>query len=738
MSYSPPFGTADLTNCERELIHLAGSTQPHGLLLVLREAGLQVVQVTANVEAILGVPAQQLLERPVAVFGGDLEARLRELLVATELAEPVPLRCFARCGLRDRELEGMVHRIAGGGVVVELEPIDGLDAGPGSPERVGADHDALMAQLALGVQRFNDASTVGVLADAVVKTVRDMTGYDRVMVYKFDPDGHGKIIAEARHPKLDSLLGHHYPASDIPQRARELYLRTRVRVLVDSHYVPAPLVPARLSLTGGELDMSLCYLRSMSPLHTQYLMNMGVTATLVVSLVREGRLWGLIAAHHYQPRNLRHAVRAAAELLGSVASTRITAIENYALAQVAVLVRRLEQRLVEATSTEGDWRIALFRNPRSLLQPLEATGAALFHDGEVLTTGEVPSTPELRALLQWVEGEGSAGNEPFACSAVARENPSLASLTPVASGVLAVKLSTTRPDYLMWFRKEQLLTVNWAGDPTKPVVGNDPLELSPRRSFAVWSEIVRDTGLPWTGAEVALARAIGSALVDIILQVHAVRLLVAEHQIAQTRATLHSSNEPVVISNAQGGALLSNQAFARLVGWPAAEFHDLEGLAALFTQRDAVGRMLSSLRESRQPWRGELTLRRDGRTALPVNLRGEVVSGRDGAVLGFILILTDLSEAKRTEAARAHFEQSLSQVAVGQVGERSEARSQLESDEVLGAILTNASLAAMDIADAAVGPSVAPLLEELEASTQRATTLYAQIRRSAGGDAPQR
>ncbi len=742
MQHSPPFGTADLTNCERELIHLAGSTQPHGFLLVLRAADLQIVQATGNVGALLGVDVQQLLERPLAALGGDVEVRLRALLAAGELREAVPLNCRSTCGPRARALEGMVHAIDGGALVLELEPVDGLDAPAVGAEMVGADAAALMDQLAVGVQRFNDASTVGLLADAVVKSVRDMTGYDRVMVYKFDPDGHGKIIAEARHPRLDSLLGHHYPASDIPQRARELYLRTRVRVLVDAAYVPAPLVPARLPLTGGELDMSLCYLRSMSPLHTQYLRNMGVTATLVVSLVRDGRLWGLIAAHHYAPRNLRHAVRAAAELLGSVASTRITAIENYAHVQVAILVRQLEQRLIDATSTEGDWRLALFRNPRTLLQPLEATGAALFHDGEVLTTGEVPSTPELRALLQWVDGtHDRAANEPFACSAVARTNPALASLTPVASGVLAVKLSTTRPDYLMWFRKEQLLTVTWAGDPTKPVVGNDPLELSPRRSFAAWSEIVRGTGLPWAGAEIALARAVGSALVDIIVQVHAVRLLVAEHQIAQTRATLHGSDEPVVISNAQGAALLSNPAFARLAGWPSGEINDfdnLDGLATLFTQHDAVGRMLATLRDSRQPWRGELQLLRAGQAPLPVGVRAELVLGRDGALLGFILILADLSETKRTEAARQRLEASLSLAAVTQAGVRADLRVGYERDEVIGAILTNASLAAMDIADAAVGPSVAPLLEELEAATERATTLYAQIRRSAGNDGPQR
>jgi chemotaxis family two-component system sensor kinase Cph1 len=250
------------------------------------------------------------------------------------------------------------------------------------------------------------------------------------MVYRFDPDGHGKIIAEARDPRLESLLGHHYPATDIPQRARELYLRNRLRVLVDVHYEP-PLVPRQLPAArtaSEELDMSMCHLRSMSPLHLQYLKNMGVTGTLVVSLVREGRLWGLIACHHYSPRNLRFALRAAADLLAEVIATRIAAIENYAHAQVAIQVRRLEQRLVEATSTEGDWRLALFRNPRTLLQPLEATGAALFQDGEILTAGEVPSTPELRALLQWVDAQ--QGDGLFSCSSVARANPALDSLTP--------------------------------------------------------------------------------------------------------------------------------------------------------------------------------------------------------------------------------------------------------------------------------------------------------------------
>ena len=723
MLHSPPFGQADLSNCERELIHLAGSIQPHGVLLVLSEPALVVLQVSANAEAVLGVAAERLLQRPVSELGGDLEARIRALIESQDLTEPLPLQ--GRVSRGQRELEGTVHRHPGGGLIVELERVD---AYAGAVETVSVGDAAMHASLSEAVQRFSAASSVSTLADAAVKSFRALTGYDRVMVYKFDADGHGKIIAEARDPRLESLLGHHYPASDIPQRARELYLRNRVRVLVDARYTPSPLVPRTLPLTGQELDMSLCYLRSMSPLHTQYLKNMGVTATLVVSLVREGRLWGLVAAHHYAPRNLRFAVRAASALLGEVISTRIAAIENYAHAQVALLVRGLEQRLIEATSTEGDWRLALFRNPRTLLQPLDATGAALFHDGEIMSSGEVPSTPELRALVQWVDGQGAA--TPFACSSVARANPALHSLTPVASGVLAVKLSAARPDYLMWFRKEQLLSVTWAGDPTKPVVGNDPLELSPRRSFAAWSEIVRGTGLPWTGSEIALGRAFGASLIDIILQVHAVRLLIAEHQLAQTRLTVHSSKEPVVVADAQGRLLLSNEAFAGLVGPAAGSLAHLDDVAALFTQATFVQQTFSALTETNQPWRGELALVRPQGEPLPVSLRAEIVPGRDGELLGFILILVDLSDAKRAEAARRHLEQSLS-LTIGGPNDI-DARAAREPDAVIGAILTNASLAAMDIAAGPSGPTVAPLLQELETSTQRAAMLYAQIRKLAG------
>ncbi len=699
--------------------------QPHGLLLVLQEPDLVILQASANTAALMGQPTSDLFGRRLDELGGDLAPLVRQRLGESDLVEPVALlastRAGAAPGARSHQWEGALHRVQPGLLAVELEPVPSSAA-----ETVNLEQGPLMQLVASAVHRFSAAASLGVLADAAVQCFRDLTGYDRVMVYKFDADGHGKIIAEARDPRLESLLGHHYPATDIPQRARELYLRNRVRVLVDVHYTPSVLHAAKDAGSPDELDMSMCYLRSMSPLHLQYLKNMGVTATLVVSLVREGRLWGLVAAHHYSPRNLRYAVRAACDLMAEVVSTRIATIENYAHAQVAVLVRRLEQRLVEATATEGEWRMALLRNPSTLLQPLEATGAALFTDGEILTSGEVPSTPELRALLAWVDQQAVDGM--FSCSSVGKANPALDSLTPTAGGVLAVKLATERPDYLMWFRKEQLLTVTWAGDPSKPMVGNDPLELSPRRSFAAWSEIVRGTALTWTSADLALGRAIGAALVDIIVQVHAVRLLVAEHQLSNVRSKVQSSGEPVVIADAQGRVLFCNHAFTQLTGAELRDLPALSDVAALFTQAGCLTQALSALPGGHAPWRGELQLARGDGEPLPVAARAELVPGRDGNAMGYMIMLFDLRDRKRAAAARAHLEQSMLLAAHVQRQRRARSDPTQVPDEVVNAILGNASLAAMDIADGSVGTPVASLLEELEISTRRATALYDQIR----------
>ena len=725
MTSEPRFGEADLTNCERELIHLPGSIQPHGVLLVLDASAQRIRQASTTTARFLGTEPGKLLGQELAALDPILARRTASLLAAGPLSEPQPVRAMIVVDGTPRGFEGAVHRAPSGEPVIELMP---AYLSPTDPEIIALPEHSLLQLMSAALRRFGQASSLGALANDAARACRDVTGYDRVMIYRFDPEGHGQIIAEARDPRLESLVGHRYPASDIPQRARDLYISNRVRVLVDVHYEASPLVGLDDSASPESLDMSMCYLRSMSPLHLQYLKNMGVTATLVISLVRNGRLWGLVAAHHSKPRNLSFAVRASCALMGEAIATRIAAIENYAHARVAIQVRRLEQRLIEATSSEGDWRLALFRNPNTLLRPLEATGAVLFFDHSIQTAGEVPSTPELRALLDWIDANERDGF--YRCVSIGTENPALASLTPLASGVLAVRLSTGRPEYLVWLRKEQLESVTWAGDPNKPMVTDDPLTLSPRRSFAAWSEIVRGKALPWSQAEIAMGRAIGTALVDIILQVHAVRLLIANHQITEIRSALNSSREPAAVFDAKERLLFCNESCNALMfaaplssGIPLSAFlHRFEG-----APDDLVDRIRAQL-SAGETWRGDLNVRHASGGKLTLRMRADIVPGPGGESLGMVLSFVDMTSSVEAAQARARLEQSLTEV-----GTPAFARDDMEavtSDELLQVIVSNASMAAMDIADGAVADFASPAFEEVEESTRRANRLREWIQAS--------
>ena len=281
---SPAFGQADLSNCEREQIHLAGSIQPHGALLVLSEPGHVIIQASANAAKFLGLP-HDVIGLPIDAIKGDL-ARCIDPRLDVPMLGVLPLAMRCTIGAPRAAFDVVLHRPPHGGLVVELEP-----AGPPA-DRSRQVEDALRRTLL--------SSSLRVLCDETARIFRDLTGYDRVMVYRFDEEGHGEVLAEERDEALEPYLGNRYPATDIPQIARRLYERNRVRVLVDIDYTPVPLTPAMLPDTGQPLDMSMCSLRSVSPIHVQYLKNMGVRATLVVSLMVGGRLWGLISCHHYR------------------------------------------------------------------------------------------------------------------------------------------------------------------------------------------------------------------------------------------------------------------------------------------------------------------------------------------------------------------------------------------------------------------------------------------------------
>lgn len=705
---TPAFGQADLSNCEREQIQLAGSIQPYGALLVIREPDHVVIQASANATAFLRL-TEPLPGRALHELEGNLAERIRPHLNDPLHTIPIAVRC--RMGRPGAAFDCLLHRPPGGGLVIELET-----AGPPVD---------LSAHIESALQMIVSSSSLRSLCDETARIFKELTGYDRVMVYRFDDDGHGEVFSERRKPELEAYLGNRYPASDIPQTARRLYERNRVRVIVDVDYTPVPLTPRLSPITGQDLDMSLCFLRSMSPIHVQYLKNMGVAATLVVSLVVGGKLWGLVACHHYVSRFVHFEVRAMCELLAETISTRIAALESFAQSQSELSVRRLEQRLVEAISRDGDWKGALFDSPPSLLQPLDASGAALLFEGQVLTAGEVPGTQQLREIGAWLDSKSRS--DVIATMSLAQDEIGFSSLAPVASGLLATPVSNVPGEYLVWFRPERVRTVTWGGNPFKPVlVGDDPLELSPRRSFAKWHQLVEGTAERWTSADISAARLIGSTVTDVVLQFRSVRMLIAQDQLEQVSGQVRMSEQPVVIADATGRILLTNDAFQKLLSAAHPHLQWIEDLTKFFSDPVEVRRRLRELLRQRRAWRGEVRLETGLWESRPLLVRADPVFASTDRILGFVILLTDLTGQKTADAARRRFQDRI--IEPHRVMDvRLDSKSDLVFQNLLSAIIENAQLAALEIADGMDVTRMQEMLESVRTSVTRTTEVLEHL-----------
>ncbi|MGJ4952777.1 GAF domain-containing protein [Bradyrhizobium sp. HKCCYLS20291] len=701
---TPAFGHATLADCEREQIHLAGSIQPHGILLAIKEPDCIVIQASANAAAFLNTNA--VVGRPLRDLGGDLALQILPHLNGPLHLAPMTLRCSI--GSPPRRVDCTVHRPSNGGLIIELEPATKTTNVASALD--GAFH------------RITSASSLVGLCDETATIFREITGYDRVMVYRFDEEGHGEVLSERRRPELEAFLGNRYPASDIPQIARRLYERNRVRLLVDVNYTPVPLQPRISPLNGRDLDMSLSCLRSMSPIHQKYLQNMGVGATLVCSLMVSGRLWGLIACHHYEPRFVPFDIRAAGEALAETCAIRIAALESFAQSQSELVVRRLEQRLVEAVSRDGEWQAALFDGSQSLLQPLGATGAALLFEGQVTTAGDVPSTQRIRDLAAWLDRQRpppEAGPQGLTVTAALTLNePAFMDIRSIASGLIAAPLSASDGEYLLWFRSEQVRTVTWGGDPLKAVIiGDDPSDLSPRRSFAQWHQLVEGKSEPWSAAELASARLISETVADVALQLRSVRMVIAQDQLATISAQVLRSEQPVIIADVEGRVLLMNEAFEQQL--PASHPHipHLRDLGAYCTAPAEFRANLDDLMRNKRSWRGELTLTGGSSPRRPLMVRADPVIAPYDRVLGFVLIFSDLTERKAAEAARARFQEEIDGARRPTL--RLDQSASLIYKELAASTVENAQLAALEVTHGAQAGSMPEMLESIRNSTAR-------------------
>ncbi|EIV96312.1 SpoIIE family protein phosphatase [Frankia sp. QA3] len=493
----PPSEPVDLTNCDREPIHIPGSIQPHGALLAVRaDDDLTVVQVSANAGEALGYEPAAAIGRPLREVFGEAAAKMVRDVVRTafDLREASPVDLTLGDGDDLRRYDALLHRV-GGQIVVELQPA--RSARPLS-------YSGTYARTRQSVLRLNGSRSLADLYDVVVEEVRRLTGFDRVMVYRFDAEWNGEVVAEAKTGRLNSFRGLRYPATDIPAQARALYERSWLRLIPDVDYRPVPLVPAVNAVTGGPLDLGDAWLRSVSPIHLEYLKNMGVTASMSISLLRDGRLWGLIACHHYSgPHEPGYEICAAAEFLGHLFSLRLVSRENEQILESTLATRQAFDRLLAEAQGDGASLVdVLTAGGPNLADLISCGGVAVAIDGEYRTFGAVPPRQAQRAAFDALATEGAI----LACDALPRDAPHLAEHRDVACGMLAFRLSGD--EGVAWFRPETVRTVDWGGDPhNKELIAREGagVRLSPRRSFDRWREVVRGRARPWSAHDLAIA-----------------------------------------------------------------------------------------------------------------------------------------------------------------------------------------------------------------------------------------
>lgn len=511
----------NLTNCDREPIHVPGSVQPFGFLLAL-VSDFTICMASENAPDYLGGDIGGLLQQPIAAVlspAGVAAIRSRvDYLSGPDAVE----RIFGIDLLGKGRLFDLAIHFSGAYLVVEAEP-SLIESGANSGELV---------RLMLG--RIRKTTSMADLAQEAARQLKLLTGFDRVMVYRFHPDGSGEVIAEVAGPGLEPFLGLHYPASDIPRQARQLYQRNWLRIIADINAAPAPLLSTPVH-NAGLLDLSMSVLRAVSPIHIEYLRNMGVAASMSVSILRDGKLWGLFACHHYAPHHLSFEKRTAAELFGQMYSWLLEARERETDIAYETRAHHIQERLIERAAAQAHSKRAILDFVADYRQMIECDGIAVWSDDEITLDGETPTEAEVQDLIGFINR--TSPGRICASAEIAKIYAAGEAFRARAAGFLAIPISRTPRDCLIFFRREMLRSVNWAGDPHK-TYSEGPLgaRLTPRKSFELWQQTVAGQAKPWTAADLRIAESLRVTLLEVILQLS--ELAARERRGAQERQEL--------------------------------------------------------------------------------------------------------------------------------------------------------------------------------------------------------
>lgn len=500
--------TVDLTNCNREPIHIPGSIQPHGFLLILQEPELKIIQVSENTAEFIGRHPEKLLNTYLEELLIPKQIDTIKKCLESNFDNVNPLKLIFKKKSKFITFDGIIHRFDGV-LFLELEP---------AKTKINPDFFGFYHLVRNTISKLQNTSKLSEMCNVIVREIQKITEFDRVMVYQFDATGAGTVIAEAKREDCTPFLGLRYPPSDIPKQAKQLYTDNWLRLIPNANYQPVPLIPQLNPITNSPTNLSFAVLRSVSPIHIQYLHNMGVGASMSISLIKNKKLWGLIACHHESTKYLSYEIRTACEFLGQVVSWELITKEENEDLDYKIQLKSILTRFMESIPQNNDLVDSLIQSQADLLALTSAGGVAIFQNNQWISIGQTPEIIDLESLLEWIESKID-GNL-FHTDALSQEYPEAEKYQQIVSGVIALAISKVNRNYILWFRPEVVQTVNWGGNPNKPVevTEDEILYISPRKSFALWQETVKGKSLAWKPCEIEAVLELRSAIVGIVLR----------------------------------------------------------------------------------------------------------------------------------------------------------------------------------------------------------------------------
>lgn len=495
----------DLTNCDREPIHIPGFVQSNGFLLAIHPGTQVIEKVSENITGFLGLRVTDILGRKISAFEEEcaVDNVITDIIKIGIKSGNFDSNNPCRIVLKDKAFDLIIHRNKDY-IILEFEKY-----------AQHPDDITLQKIMTNALGKIQAAKSMQELLDNVAELVKKITGYDRVMVYKFHRDQHGEVVSEAVNTGIDSFLHLYYPASDIPVQARALYKLNLVRLISDVNSSPSSL-KGLSSEASKPLDLTHSVLRAVSPIHIEYLQNMGVSASFSISLMYQNELWGLIACHHYQPKFIDYNSRIACKFVGQLFSAALEFRTDEDDKEITALYNRNEHTLFEQMSKDLNLPEGLIHQNINLLNINRAQGAALFFENKLYTLGVTPAEGEIENIVHWLRQQAFQGlyylND---LPLLFEEAKPVAS---IASGVMVVEISPRLEEYIIWFKPEIIKNIDWAGNPEKIFVKTEGKEerLSPRKSFEKWKQQVKFTSADWTNVEISTAFKLREDILHII------------------------------------------------------------------------------------------------------------------------------------------------------------------------------------------------------------------------------